>query len=46
MMYNADPEKKQDIKQLYRDVNDVAEKYDTLFEYVIRDLYDYHFREG
>ena len=45
-MYNADPALKHDIKQLYGEIQDLAEKHDTLFEYIVRDLYDYHFREG
>jgi len=45
-MYNADPKERNDIKRLYDTIIDFAEERGTLFEYVVRDLYNYHYNEG
>jgi len=42
-MYKYKPEYRTAIEIIYDDLNKIADKNDTSFEYVIRDLYSYHF---
>ena len=35
---------KKDVDILYNQINTLADRYDTYFEYILQDLYDYHLR--
>jgi hypothetical protein len=45
-MYKYDEAYKIVIENAYKNLNRIADANDTSFEYVIRDLYNYHFNDA
>ena len=44
-MLNEDLSYKMDAEKMYKNINKIADKYDTCFEYVVRDLYNIHLHD-